>query len=211
MTSPDPFPTSASAPRSSRVALRQSLRQVSDRSNDLEIEAVAEQLVVDAMTAAKPLMSIGARLRHGVGHLSLATRARLRDAAHRLLRKRREEQVASAPPPPSVGEWLTVREAARRQGITEATLLGRLRHAEHRQRLGWPSWDGYRWSIAAAVVDPERRAGFLLSQPDSEPLSHLLPPSCRLAVGTAGSGSSSSEEPSTAVEEVMPCPATCDK
>jgi hypothetical protein len=77
------------------------------------------------------------------------------------------------------GEWLTVKEAAAVLGITEATLHERLRHQHHRRRLGWPMWDGYRFSIAAAAVDPKRRAAFLTSQPAEEPLAALLPAHCQ--------------------------------
>jgi hypothetical protein len=161
----------------SRRMLRLALEQLDDGSADSDYAAVAAMLASDAAVATRPLMSLRATLRHRAGHLGPAELARLRDAVQSALLVSQDERPAPRAPV-LAGEWLTVREAARALGITEATLHERLRHVEHRQRLGWPSWDGYRWSVPARAVDPERRAAFLLRQPETEPLPHLLPAAC---------------------------------
>lgn len=164
----------------SRLALRTLLRSAPSTPSADEIALLVDALVKDAETARQPLMSLAATLRHRAGHIQAAHLEEIRAAATAaLLRVRSREVERTAPPTLPIGEWLMVREAAPRLGITEETLLERLRQGEHRRRLGWPMWDGHRWWIATAAVDPERRASFLGAQPAEEPLPELLPASCR--------------------------------
>lgn len=164
----------------SRLALRNILRSAPKTPSADEIAVLVDALVKDAETAKHPLMSLAATLRHRAGHIEEAHRDEIRSAATAALLRIRSRDVERVPPAaPPIGEWLMVREAAPRLGTTEETLLERLRKGEHRRRLGWPMWDGYRWWIATAVVDPERRAAFLAAQPAEEPLAELLPASCR--------------------------------
>jgi hypothetical protein len=154
------------------------LRALPKRPTDAQFEAALDALVLSALTAKKPLMAIGATLRHCAAALDPAVRDRLRNEANARVLKPTQpvevpEVVKSNP-----REWLTAREAAVLWGCTLAVLYDRLRSQAHRRRLGWPVWDGSRWLIAAAVFDPWRRAAFLLAQPDEEPLPDLLPGTC---------------------------------
>lgn len=167
-------------PPANRLTLRNLLRSAPKSPSADDIAALVDALVADAETARHPLMSLAATLRYRAGHIDEAHREEIRSAAAAaLLRIRSREVERVSPSAPPIGEWLMVREAAPRLGITEETLLERLRQREHRRRLGWPMWDGYRWWIATAAVDPERRAAFLSAQPSEEPLPELLPASCR--------------------------------
>jgi len=154
------------------------LRSLPERPSEAEIEATVVALVNTALAAKQPLMSVGASLRHAAASLSPGIRKRLREAANAEIIRR-----SALPEPPitiplATHDWRTVREAARELGCSEAVLLDRLHQYEHRRRLGWPMFDGYRWLIPAAALDPMRRAAFLLAQPDEEPLPDLLPPAC---------------------------------
>jgi hypothetical protein len=157
------------------------LRALPKRPSAAQFEAVLDALVLSALAAKKPLMAIGATLRHCPEELDPAVRVRLRNEASARVAKPRQsvdvpEAVAANP-----REWLTAREAAVLWGCTLAVLYDRLRSPANRRRLGWPVWDGFRWFIAAAVFDPWRRAALLLAQPDEEPLPDLLPATCERA------------------------------
>ena len=149
--------------------------------SDAQVSAVVDAITTDALSRSHPLMSVGAVLRHRGARLSPALVQRIRDAAVAALqeRLRRDDTQPPVVEPAETGRWLGVREAAMRLGVDEATLRERLRDPEHRRRYGWPVWDGWRWLIADAAVDPARRAAFLLAQPAEEPQPELLPPFCR--------------------------------
>lgn len=170
----------AAMPSTARLALRELLRTAPKHPSAEQAKQLVDALVEDAASAKHPLMSLGATLRHRAGHIDEMRREQIREAATASLVRLIDQQVVerAVTPAPLVGEWLTAREAARCLGVTEETLLERLRHEVHRRRLGWPMWDGYRWWIAVAAVDPERRATFLAAQPAEEPLKDLLPASC---------------------------------
>jgi hypothetical protein len=157
------------------------LRSLPARPSQAQFDAALDALVQSAFAAKKPLMSIGATLRHCAELLDPGLRERLRDAASKRVLAPAGPIVAPHHPGATAAEWLTVREAAARAGCSVAVLYDRLRSVEHRRRLGWPMWDGFRWSIAAAVFDPARRAAFLLGQPEEEPLADLLPETCERA------------------------------
>jgi hypothetical protein len=151
------------------------------RPNDSQFEAAVDALALSALAAKKPLMAIGATLRHCGAGLDEAVRKRLRHEANsRVLQRSQPIEVPDAVKA-NPREWLTAREAAVLWGCTLAVLYDRLRSPAQRRRLGWPVWDGSRWLIAAAVLDPWRRAAFILAQPDEEPLADLLPATCERA------------------------------
>lgn len=193
-------------PRPPRDRLRELLRTLPHAPSAPKFDAVVAALVSDAVLAPHPLMSLGATLRHRARHLPEEVRDRLRDAVHAALLDHRRSAPSAEPAPPPGGEWLTVREAALALGITEATLHDRLRHPEQRQRLGWPMWDGHRFWIATAAVDPARRAAFLTAQPLQEPLPELLPSACVRQTDGAAVPASGASAPSTAAAESVEGP-----
>lgn len=171
------------------------LRSLPKRPTEAEIETAVAALVNSALAAKQPLMSVGASLRHGAKDMDPGLRERLRDAANALILKRSATPALLPVVPTGTPEWRTVREAARELGCSEAVLVERLRRYEHRRRLGWPMFDGYRWLIPAAVLDPMRRAAFLLAQPAEEPLPDLLPPSCERGPRSASTPLSTEASP----------------
>lgn len=152
------------------------LKQLSPDAPPALTAEVVGALVTDALSAVHPLISLGATLRHNTAHLPDDFRDALRQQAHAALVSARTPAAAANP---TTRDWLTTREAAARLGVGERTLLDRLRDSTQRQRLGWPMWDGHQWWIAAAAVDPDRRASFLSVQPTDEPQPELLPVFCR--------------------------------
>lgn len=167
--------------RPTRKSVQQHLASLTEHPSTSSIDSVVTALAADALAApAHPLMSLAATLRSRAKGLSPELFAVLRERAEieittRLATLPGEDSPLALPR----GEWLTVKEAALVLGITEATLHERLRHQHHRRRLGWPMWDGHRFWIATAAVDPNRRAAFLAAQPAEEPLAELLPAHCR--------------------------------
>lgn len=168
-------------PRLPEIArLREKIARLSTTASQDELAATAGLLAEHVASRPQPDMAIGALFRHNApAGLSEEVKERVRGEALAILARSAEarRQVGAAEQDLE-GGWLLVHEAAPRLRLQERTLLERLKRWQHRQRLGWPRWDGHRWLIPAPAVDSARAVQFLTTAPEREPLPHLLPDWC---------------------------------
>jgi len=137
-----------------------------------EIEATAAKLVANAVRRQSPRRTAAALIRWRYAP-ALAPEA-LRRLKEVVTKQLLQEMGVGTQEDAVDNLWLTVEEAASHLRITPATLKKRLRHRVSRRHLGWPMWDGHRWLIPRAAVDPYTRPRFLAELPDDEP--YTLPP-----------------------------------
>jgi hypothetical protein len=158
------------------------LQQLAPNPDPSDCEEAVERIFTACRTRQSPKKALAVTLQHlGNDGVSPRVLSLLRELVQSRLAVRRRSEPARQVDPP--GRWLTLEAAAALLDLHPNTLAERLRTVRYRRLYGWPIWDGHRWQLATAALDPGTAAVHLAGIPRDEPpaIQLMLPEWCERA------------------------------